>query len=159
MPEWLVFAAIAGALFAVFVAALYGWQARRPEHAALRARVKELPRERRRAIARALRRGEAVGDPRDAPLAIELAERTQRMAVKGRLTGRLAWATHVGLAFIVVVAIARDQWIHAVVLVIGAVSWVGSRFWLRRLVTNAERAELRNRELAAQTGTADGRAR
>jgi hypothetical protein len=129
----------------------------------LRRALRALPRERRRALVRAVREGRAVDDPRDAALAVAWARRIQVARWVGwalpktRPQGRRAilWMAHgmwVILTLVVAVVFAWQslgvmRWIVVGVFAYG----VFSVPWVLRLVLqtrwNAPEAERVNREL------------
>ena len=127
-----------------------------------------MPPERRRAVAQAVRAGEAVADPRDADAAVQYAEALQR-AGRGPLirwytkertgTGRILHALHVPL-------IAAVAFVPAAIASHGIARWVFlfiaaylGFFWLAvwprllRGFRNAPEAERRNRAIAESTHT------
>jgi hypothetical protein len=136
----------------------------------LRRALRALPPDRRRTIARAIREGRVVDDPRDAALAVAVARRIQatpwpRWALpRTRPHGRRAvlWLLHaawVTAAFVVAIIFALISSIGGVliwiVVVVVASSIVGASWWsyapILRMRWNAPEAERRNRELLVRT--------
>ena len=115
----------------------------------IRQRLRELPPERGRAIRRAVRRGEAVADPRDAALAAEVAARMQGLRRIGRWY-RKRWIivlhvlTLVGAAYWVV---AGEWWLGALLIAALVYPFVTFVFF-DRLADRARLAEEKNRALA-----------
>jgi len=135
----------------------------------VRRALRALPPARRRALARAVREGRAVDDPRDAALAVAWARRAQATSWPGWLLPRerpygrraLLWLLHAAWIVLVVVgAIVVPAWRAGGVLrwiVIGALAYsIVSLPWLfamtLRLRWNAPEAERRNRELLPERG-------
>ncbi len=136
----------------------------------LRRALRALPPERRRALARAVREGRAVHDPRDAALAVAWARRLQAVPWLGwvlprtRPHGRRAilWLLHA--AWVVAAVVAADVvliWRSGGILgwvVVGALAYsIVSLPWalarILRMRWNAPEAERRNRELRFDTTT------
>jgi hypothetical protein len=147
-----VVVSVAVAALVLLVAFWLGWRRQRwrqddPEWVD---RWRELGRARRRRILRAVRKGRAVDDPRDAEVAADLAVRLQR-------TKPGTWKGFGGDALPIALAVpatllalsSRDP----VALGFGALPLVTTTFlvaWARRLRRHAREAERANRELAAQ---------
>ncbi len=111
---------------------------------------KSAPIEQRRRIARAVARGEAVADPRDAPLAVELAERKQQR-LQARRSG---WFSRWHLVIyagsgVVAVVFARDV-VFAALFVLSALCFAASRFSLRRIERRAGEAHQKNEQIVQQ---------
>ena len=132
--------------------------------AELRRALRGLPAKRRRALARAVREGRAVDDPRDAALAVARARRIQAVPIPGWLLPRekphgrraVLWLLHgAWISAVVVAAVLVPAWRAGGIvrwLVVGAVLYsVASGQWLLALTLrarwNAPEAERRNREL------------
>ena len=132
--------------------------------AELRRALRGLPAKRRRALARAVREGRAVDDPRDAASAVAWARRIQAVPIPGWLLPRekphgrraVLWLLHgAWISAVVVAAVLVPAWRAGGIvrwLVVGAVLYsVASGQWLLALTLrarwNAPEAERRNREL------------
>jgi len=132
--------------------------------AELRRALRALPAKRRRALARAVREGRAVDDPRDAASAVAWARRIQAVPIPGWLLPRekphgrraVLWLLHgAWISAVVVAAVLVPAWRAGGIvrwLVVGAVLYsVASGQWLLALTLrarwNAPEAERRNREL------------
>lgn len=112
--------------------------------------LKGLSPTRRREIRQAVRRGEAVPVPADAPYAVALAVRMQRATRRPWRTRLLAWA-------FVVPAFAWWYFqggivIAAAVLVALLALTLIAELWVRRAAPEAAEAEQRNREIARLHG-------
>jgi hypothetical protein len=130
--------------------AVYRSRAQFRESLALRRRAKALSRERRRDLARALRGGRAVRDPRDAALAADLA------AHQGRLFSRMAFGKTRYVILVIEILIAIGLLVRAVTdptpallaglfpLLLAVAFHLSWGYGVRRL----ERAEAANRALA-----------
>lgn len=136
----------------------------------IRRRVRQLPRERRKEIGRAIRNGRAVDDRRDAALALALAENLARkrrfwpwwVMPRRRPTGWRVWAWILHLAWMlgalayacaVVLPSAWGalpgvwRWVVAGFL---AYAWISMPFtiaWMLRIYWNAPEAARKNRAL------------
>jgi len=142
-------------LAALAVGTLFGLQARRRikrnvDDAWLK-RWRSVDRDRRRRIMRAVRRGEAVSDPRDAALAGELIAWQHELAV-GMRAGRFSrWSGRFHDALMVVATVSIALFIHDFALV-GLVSLplvyiAGLRLYNRRLETRIAAAREKNAQL------------
>jgi hypothetical protein len=143
----------------------------------IRRQVRQLPRERRREIGRAIREGRAVGDPRDAALTAAWAEQLNK---RGRLwpwwimprrrpTGWRAWAW-IGHALWMVAAAAYAcvavwpsvwpalpgiwRWVLVGFLAYGVLSLPVVLWFVLRIHWNASEAARHNRDLATHRSTA-----
>ncbi len=112
---------------------------------------KSIPVEQRRGIARAVARGEAVADPLDAPLAVELAERKERQ-LQSRRTGWfsrwLSW-TIVACIGLAIVVIDHDFVVIALYL-LSMLCFAASRVSLRRIEGKAAEARGKNEQIIRQ---------
>jgi hypothetical protein len=111
---------------------------------------KSLPAEQRRRIAHAVARGEAVADPRDAPLAVELAERKEQ-TLQSRRSG---WFSRWHLVIyagsgLLAVAFVRDG-VFAALFVLSALCFAVSRLSLRRIERRAGEARQKNEQITQQ---------
>jgi hypothetical protein len=140
---------------ALALGVMFGLRARRRTksdgHDAWRERWRDLDRGRRRRILRAVRRGEAVSDPRDAALALEFIERQRDIAERMR-AGRLSrWFGKLHVALIVVATIsvalvARDPVVAGIVCL--PLVYIGAlRLYGRRLETRIAAARQKNAQL------------
>jgi len=111
-------------------------------------RWKSAPIEQRRRIAHAVAKGEAVADPRDAPLAVELAERKQQRLHSRRsgLFSRWVLVIYAGSG-VLAVAVARDL-VFAVLFLLSLLCFAASRASLRRIERRAGEARAKNEQLA-----------
>ena len=111
-------------------------------------RWKSVPIEQRRRIAHAVARGEAVADPRDAPLAVELAERKQQQLQSRRSGWFSRWilVIYAGSG-VLAVAVARDL-VFAVLFVVSLLCFAASRATVRRIERRAGEARAKNEQLA-----------
>ncbi len=113
---------------------------------------KSVPVEQRRRIVRAVARGEAVADPSDAPLAVELAERKERQ-LQSRRTGWFSRWTHgthlviVACIGLVIVVLYHD-FVVVVLYLLSTLCFAASRVSLRRIEKRAGEARLKNEQLA-----------
>jgi len=129
-----------------------------------RSALRSLPAKRRRAIARSVRAGRAVDDPRDAALAVAWARRIQAVRLPRWLLLRekphggrtVLWVVHAAwISAVVAAAVLVPAWRAGGIvrwLVVGAVLYsLVSLPWLLSLTLrarwNAPEAERRNREL------------
>jgi hypothetical protein len=146
---------LAIAMGALFIGALFGLRARRRikrnvDDAWLK-RWRSVDRIRRRRIMRAVRRGEAVSDPRDAALAVELIAWQRQLAV-GMRAGRFSrWSGRFHDVLMVVATVSIALVTHDLALV-GLVSLplvyiVGLRLYNRRLETRIAAARDKNAQL------------
>ncbi len=136
------------------------WRTRRE----LDRELKALGRGRARGVRRAVQRGEAVSDPRDAELAIRLAQLVQRAEFPPRKARwfRWSWRAHLALlvptsAAAIYAAVAMDErlgWLVAVLLVVAAANMYFVERWFARLRERAKRAEEANR--AVPNGSREG---
>jgi len=113
---------------------------------------RSIPVEQRRRIVRAVARGEAVGDPRDAPLALEVIDRREQRLQSARSGWFSRWLSGrhlVVLACIGVVAavLFHDFFVIGLVL-LTALYVVGFRVFLRRLEKSIAEARRNNEPLA-----------
>jgi hypothetical protein len=146
---------LAIAVGALFIGALFGLRARRRikrnVDAAWLKRWRSLDRDRRRRIMRAIRRGEAVSDPRDAALAIELIA-WQRRLVVGMRAGRLSrWSGRFHDVLMVVATVSIALVTHDLALVslvsLPLLYIAGLRLYNRRLETRIASAQEKNAQL------------
>ena len=114
-------------------------------------RWKEIGPERRRAIYRAIRRGEAVSDVRDAPLAVELIDRRRRRAEPLAGTRRFLSTQHllvfVGLAL--ALGIVGHDFTAMLVAALVALYLIPLRFLLNQFEARSNAAREKNAELAS----------
>jgi hypothetical protein len=113
---------------------------------------RSLPRERRRRIARAVARGEAVSDPRDVSLALELIhKREQQLQIgRSRWFARFLTRRHVVIlvCFAVVgVAVTRDYLVIGIAL-LGVLNLVAVQAFLHRTEKKMAEARRNNEQLA-----------
>jgi hypothetical protein len=130
----------------------------------LRREIRSLPRERRRALGRAVREGRAVDDPRDVELAVAWAQRVQRSwgarwllpAIRPHGKRAFLWCVHAAwVVAVIVTALIGATWHRGGIIRWAAVAVLAycilSTTWLVRLILrtrwNAPEAERRNREL------------
>jgi hypothetical protein len=109
-------------------------------------------RERKRSINRAVRRGEAVSDPRDAPAAVERAY--ELLERRGTYTGRRK-ARSVALLLVFAVSdffAGRAGYVSPVEIVLPLVFWLGVHVLERRFQGRVVRAAELNAELAELAG-------
>ena len=135
--------------------------------AELRRALRALPRERRRALARAIRNGRAVEDPRDAALAVRWARRVQAaywprwMLPQSRPRGRrgVLWSAHAVWLLAALALVLASMWSRlgflrwallasVLYLTLGAPFTIAS---MLRMRWNAPEAERRNRALLDET--------
>jgi hypothetical protein len=112
---------------------------------------RSLPKEQRRRIARAVARGEAVSDPRDAPLALEfIGEREQQLQVgRSRWFARFLTKRHVVILVcfaIVGVVVTRDYLVIGIAL-LGALNLAAVQAFLRRTEKKMAEARRNNEQL------------
>ena len=149
---------IAVAMGALAMGALFGLKARRRikrnvDDAWLK-RWRSVDRSRRRRIMRAVRRGEAVSDPRDAALAVELIAWQRELAVQMR-DGRFSrWSGRFHDVVIVGAAVSVAFVTHDLALVslvaLPVVYIAGLRLYSRRLETRIAAAREKNAQLLDQ---------
>jgi len=111
-----------------------------------------LPREQRRRIVRAVARGEAVVDPRDAALAVELIDRRQRrmQSARTRWFSKLLSRPHLAIVAcfaIVGVVFTRDYLVIGLTL-LSALNFAISLVSVRRVEKKAALARQKNEQLA-----------
>lgn len=111
---------------------------------------KSAPIEQRRRIAHAVARGEAVADPGDAQLAVELAERKQRR-LQSRRVGRFSrWHLLIlAVSGLVAVVLTRDV-VFAALFVLSTLCFAASRVSLRRIERAAGEAHQKNEQIVRQ---------
>jgi hypothetical protein len=114
----------------------------------LQRRIKALDRERRREIARAIRGGRAVRDPRDAALAADLAAHSAHAA--RRLSRLRLWLFEAVVSSLIVAAALWTGHAWVLVLLVHVLLPLASLVLARRAATQAARAAETNRALAAQ---------
>jgi len=110
------------------------------------------PREQRRRIVRAVARGEAVADPRDAALAVELIDRRQRrmQSARTRWFSKLLSRRHLAIVAcfaIVGVVFTRDYLVIGLTL-LSALNFAISLVFVRRVEKKAALARQKNEQLA-----------
>jgi hypothetical protein len=131
----------------------------------VRTRLRRLPQERRRDVVAALREGRAVRDPRDAPLAVALAERPARNAgrwpvriwIQPRSSReRIERTIHVvilpaSLAYAMYVVWSNGGWVHWAVLawLVLSVTSIPAYVQTFRVLRNAPAALEANRAMTA----------
>jgi predicted transcriptional regulator of viral defense system len=113
---------------------------------------RNVPVEQRRRIVRSVARGEAVADPRDAPLALEVIDRREQKLQSARRGWFSRWLSGrhlVVLAAIGLVAalVFRDFLVIGLTL-LTALYVVGFRLFLRRLEASIVEARRKNEQLA-----------
>ncbi|MGZ8692647.1 MAG: hypothetical protein ACXWZY_11940 [Gaiellaceae bacterium] len=112
---------------------------------------KSLPTEQRRRIVRAVARGEAVADPRDAPLALELIERRERKLQSARSGWFSRWLSGRHLVILacigVVAALLFHDFLVIGVVLLTALYVTGFRMFLRRLEKSVAEARERNEQI------------
>jgi hypothetical protein len=111
---------------------------------------KSVPAEQRRRIARAVARGEAVADPRDAPLAVELAERRQRLLQSRRSGWFSRWHLVIYAGSGVVAVVFTRDVVFAALFVLSMLCFVASRVSLRRIERRAGEAHQKNAQIVQQ---------
>jgi hypothetical protein len=120
----------------------------------LRRRVNDLPRPRRRALRRAIRRGEAVSDPRDAELAADVAASMQglrRLAEWHRR--RWVYAVHAFAILSGIVWLLQGRWLLGALLVGVWPYLLLTSLHLGRLADRAKASEDKNRALAGTSAS------
>ena len=115
-------------------------------------RWKSVPLEQRRRIVRAVARGEAVADPRDAPLALELINQRERrlQAGRSRWFSRLVSGRHIvflACFALIGVALTRDYLVLGLALLV-ALNLAALRVFLRRTEKKTAEARQKNEQLA-----------
>jgi Flp pilus assembly protein TadB len=113
---------------------------------------RSIPVEQRRRIVRAVARGEAVADPRDAPLALEVIDRREQRLQSARSGWFSRWLSGRHLVILACIGLVA-AFVFRDFLVIGltlltAVYVVGFRAFLRRLETSITEARRKNEQLA-----------
>jgi uncharacterized membrane protein len=113
---------------------------------------RSIPVEQRRRIVRAVARGEAVVDPRDAPLALEVIDRRERKLQSARNGWFARWVSVRHLVPLACIGVVAAVLFHDF-LVIGlalatALYLVGFRVFLSRLETSIGEARQKNEQLA-----------
>jgi len=113
---------------------------------------RSIPPEQRRRIVRAVARGEAVSDPRDAPLALEVIDRREQKLQSARTGWFSRWLSGRHLAIVaclgVVAAVLFHDFVVVGVALLTALYVVGFRVFLRRLETSIAEARRKNEQLA-----------
>jgi len=113
---------------------------------------RSIPPEQRRRIVRAVARGEAVSDPRDAPLALEVIDRREQKLQSARTGWFSRWLSGRHLAIVaclgVVAAVLFHDFVVVGVALLTALYVVGFRVFLRRLETSIAEARRNNEQLA-----------
>jgi hypothetical protein len=113
---------------------------------------RSVPIEQRRRIVRAVARGEAVADPRDAPLALELIDKRERrlQAGRNRWFSRFSSGRHVVILSclaLVGVVLTRSYLITGLALVT-ALNLAAVRAFVRRTEKKTAEARQKNEQLA-----------
>jgi hypothetical protein len=113
---------------------------------------RSIPPEQRRRIVRAVARGEAVSDPRDAPLALEVIDKREQKLQSARTGWFSRWLSGPHLVILACIGLVaalvfRDFLVIGLVL-LTAVYVVGFRVFLRRLETSIGEARRKNERLA-----------
>ena len=113
---------------------------------------RSVPTEQRRRIVRAVARGEAVADPSDAPLALELIDKKEQQLQVGRSRwfARFLTRRHVVILVcfaIVGVVLTRDYLVIGIA-VLGAVNLAAVQVFLRRTERKMAEARRENERLA-----------
>jgi hypothetical protein len=113
---------------------------------------RSVPTEQRRRIVRAVARGEAVADPRDAPLALELIDKKEQQLQVGRSRwfARFLARRHVVILVcfaIVGVVLTRDYLVIGIA-VLGALNLAAVQIFLRRTERKMAEARRENERLA-----------
>ena len=115
-------------------------------------RWKSIPPEQRRRIVRAVARGEAVSDPGDAPLALEVIDRREQKLQSARTGWFSRWLSWRHLAILATIGVVAAVLFHDFVVVgialLTALYVVGYRLFLRRLETSIAEARRNNEQLA-----------
>jgi Flp pilus assembly protein TadB len=113
---------------------------------------RSIPPEQRRRIVRAVARGEAVSDPRDAPLALEVIDKREEKLQSARNGWFSRWLSGRHLAIVaclgVVAAVLFHDFVVVGVALLTALYVVGFRVFLRRLETSIAEARRNNEHLA-----------
>ena len=147
---WLIPVGFGAALFiAIFVLV---W--RNPAYRAQRKLAKGMPRAQRRRIWRAMRRGEAVADPREAALAVRWAENARALR---KPVWRLPLVIELGLlAFFLLGVLVSRHWLGHITVLLPLVGFVWIRSLMERMYRRADASLEKNRELAKQfAGTSE----
>jgi Flp pilus assembly protein TadB len=115
-------------------------------------RWRSIPPEQRRRIVRAVAKGEAVSDPRDAPLALEVIDRREQKLESARTGWFSRWLSGRHLVILacigLVAALVFRDFLVIGVTAMTAVYVVGFRVFLRRLETSIAEARRKNERLA-----------
>jgi Flp pilus assembly protein TadB len=115
-------------------------------------RWRSLPPEQRRRIVRAVARGEAVADPRDVSLALEVIDKREQKLQSARTSWFSRWLSGRHLAIVAVIGVVAAVLFHDFVLIgvalLTALYVVGFRLFLRRLETSIAEARRKNERLA-----------
>jgi len=111
---------------------------------------KSAPIEQRRRVARAVARGEAVADPRDAPLAVELAERKQQRLQSRRSGWFSRWHLVIYAGSGVVAVVFTRDVVFAALFVLSTLCFAASRVSLRRIERRAGEAHQKNEKIVRQ---------
>ena len=113
---------------------------------------RSLPTEQRRRIVRAVARGEAVADPRDAPLALELIDMRERRLQIGRSRwfARFLTKRHVVIliCFAVVGVVLTHDYLVIGIALLGALNLAAVQIFLRRTERKLAEARRNNEPLA-----------
>ncbi len=101
-------------------------------------------------MAVAVARGEAVGDPRDASFAVELAQRKQQR-LQSRRSGWLSrWLLVILSASGVLAVVTTRDVVFAALFVLSTMCFAASRFFLRRIERRAGEAYEKNEQIVQQ---------
>ena len=115
-------------------------------------RWKSVPVERSVPHCQAVARGEVVVDPRDAPLAVELAETKERQLQSRRAGWFSRWlhGTHLVIVACIglVVVVLYHDFVVVVLYLLSTLCFTASRVSLRRIEKRAGEARLKNEHLA-----------
>jgi hypothetical protein len=147
---WLIPIGFGAALFiAIFV---FLW--RNPAYRAQRKLAKSMSRVQRRRIWRAMWRGEAVADPREAALALQWAEHARALR-KPAL--QLPLGVELGLlGFFLLGVLVTRHWVGLITLLVPLVGFLWFRSLMKRMYRRADASLAKNRELAKQfAGTSE----
>jgi hypothetical protein len=104
----------------------------------------------RRRIAHAVARGEAVADPRDAPLAVELADRRQRRLQSRRSGWFSRWHLVIYAGIGTVAVVQTHDFVFAALFVLSTLCFAASRVSLRRIERRAADAHQKNEQIVQQ---------
>jgi Flp pilus assembly protein TadB len=115
-------------------------------------RWRSIPPEQRRRIVRAVARGEAVADPRDVPLALEVIDKREQKLQSARTGWFSRWLSGRHLAIVACIGVVAAVLFHDFVLIgvalLTSLYVVGFRLFLRRLETSIAEARRKNEQLA-----------